>query len=150
MSDDEKDKPSWLAEIEPDGVDPVSKVTADEGDHEARIEALNRFWDTVDVAHEWVDTPRTEALPEWATISEICDLLRLNRETVTRAIRAGEIPGKKVGAQWRIHVPTLVESWRSAVDGTDGDDGAVDSSEEGAERKKTQSNSNYEPGNWIE
>jgi excisionase family DNA binding protein len=41
--------------------------------------------------------------PELLTPKEAATLLRMNLETVRRLLRAGELPGRKVGPrQWRI------------------------------------------------
>lgn len=36
------------------------------------------------------------------TPEEVADFLRLNRETVYRNLRRGQLPGIKVGSQWRV------------------------------------------------
>lgn len=36
------------------------------------------------------------------TPEEVADYLRLNRETVYRNLRRGQLPGIKVGSQWRV------------------------------------------------
>ena len=39
---------------------------------------------------------------EFLTVPEVAELLRLDTETIYRLLRAGKIPGKKVGESWRI------------------------------------------------
>jgi len=36
------------------------------------------------------------------TPEEVADYLRLNRETIYRNLRRGQLPGIKVGSQWRV------------------------------------------------
>jgi excisionase family DNA binding protein len=45
----------------------------------------------------------TERNEEWfLKLDETCELLRLARPTVKRLILQGELPGRKIGGQWRI------------------------------------------------
>lgn len=44
------------------------------------------------------------------TVREVSDLLRLNERTVLKMLQAGELPGIRIGSQWRIH-PVLLEDW---------------------------------------
>jgi excisionase family DNA binding protein len=41
------------------------------------------------------------------TPEEVADYLRLNRETVYRNLRRGQLPGIKVGSQWRVSRSSL-------------------------------------------
>ncbi len=48
-------------------------------------------------------TPETHtSSPDILTPEEAADYLRVNRETVYRRLRAGKLPGNKIGQQWRI------------------------------------------------
>lgn len=52
------------------------------------------------------------------TVKEVADLLQLNERTVLKMLQSAEIPGIRIGAQWRIH-PVLLEDWfmrKSAAD----------------------------------
>ncbi len=52
--------------------------------------------------------PHTPIPPRPYTVDEVADLLRLNRQTVLRMCRSGELAGaQKVGAHWRIPRATL-------------------------------------------
>lgn len=41
------------------------------------------------------------------TPEEVADYLRLNRETVYRNLRRGQLPGIKIGSQWRVSRSSL-------------------------------------------
>lgn len=43
-----------------------------------------------------------EALPEWLTVKEVRTYLRLSRSSVYDMIRAGSIPNRRFGRQFRI------------------------------------------------
>jgi excisionase family DNA binding protein len=49
------------------------------------------------------------SFPEVLTPEEAADYLRVDRETVYRRLRAGQLPGNKVGQQWRIRKHDLNE-----------------------------------------
>lgn len=44
------------------------------------------------------------------TVREVSELLRLNERTVLKMLQAGDLPGIRIGSQWRIH-PVLLEDW---------------------------------------
>lgn len=50
---------------------------------------------------------------ETLTPEEAAAILRVNPQTVYRALRAGKLPGAKVGAQWRILRADLEEYLRT-------------------------------------
>ena len=53
-------------------------------------------------------------VPEYLTIHEVAELLRLGRRTTYTMLREGRIPGSaKVGGQWRVHGATLI-AWMEA------------------------------------
>src|SRR5436305_7100545 len=47
--------------------------------------------------------------PALLTASEVADLLRLNLQGVQRKLQAGEIPGYRIGREWRIERAQLLE-----------------------------------------
>ena len=47
------------------------------------------------------------------TVDEVALYLRIHRSTVYRLVRAGVIPGVKVGSQWRFQ-KELVDRWMAA------------------------------------
>ena len=50
-------------------------------------------------------------MPEFLTISEVCDLLRLSERTVYTMCRAKRLPGAvKIGNQWRVDRNKLIAS----------------------------------------
>lgn len=58
-------------------------------------------------------------LPEFLTIGETAELLRLNPGTTYKMAKRGDLPGAtKVGNAWRIHRPTLLRSMTSEVRGS--------------------------------
>ena len=50
---------------------------------------------------------------ETLTPEEAAEMLRVNPQTVYRALRAGKMPGAKIGAQWRILKSDLDEYLRT-------------------------------------
>ena len=50
---------------------------------------------------------------ETLTPEEAARFLKLNPQTVYRALRAGKLPGAKVGAQWRLSKAALEEYLRT-------------------------------------
>ena len=44
------------------------------------------------------------------TVREVGELLQLNERTVLKMLQAGELPGIRIGNQWRIH-PVVLEDW---------------------------------------
>ncbi|MHB8340277.1 MAG: DUF2087 domain-containing protein [Mycobacteriales bacterium] len=66
------------------------------------------------------------------TAAEVADLLRLNHQVVQRKLQAGEIPGYRIGREWRVERGQLL-AWlerhanrcRDPVDGWFGEDGRL-------------------------
>src|SRR3712207_196053 len=46
---------------------------------------------------------------ELYTAAEVADVLRLNHQVVQRKLQAGEIPGYRIGREWRVEKSQLVE-----------------------------------------
>lgn len=51
--------------------------------------------------------------PVFYTAAEVADLLRLNHQVVQRKLQAGEIPGYRIGREWRVERAQLLE-WLEA------------------------------------
>ena len=47
-------------------------------------------------------------MPDYLTIPEVAERLRVSDKTVRRLLKRGELRGLKVGAQWRISTSDLV------------------------------------------
>jgi len=43
------------------------------------------------------------------TAAEVADMLRLNHQVVQRKLQAGEIPGYRIGREWRVEKAQLLE-----------------------------------------
>ena len=57
-------------------------------------------------------------MPEYLTIPEVCDLLRLSERTVYTMCRAKKLPGAvKVGNQWRVERRKLIASLKTDQEG---------------------------------
>jgi len=57
--------------------------------------------------------------PEILTLEETATYLRLNEQTTYRLLRAGKLPGIKIGHQWRIvreELETFMRGETSAAD----------------------------------
>ena len=53
-------------------------------------------------------------LPEFLTVGEAAELLRLDRKTVYSMIQRRELPGaRRCGRTYRIHRPTMLMSFRA-------------------------------------
>ncbi len=57
---------------------------------------------------------------EIMSIEDVADYLRLSRNTIYRLIRSGEIPGRKLGNQWRIRKPLLDKVLEMPGENSDG------------------------------
>jgi excisionase family DNA binding protein len=51
----------------------------------------------------------TERAEWWLTLDEVVSLLRMSRPTIRRHIMNGELPGAKIGGQWRVSSVELGE-----------------------------------------
>lgn len=55
------------------------------------------------------------------TIGELADYLHVHRSTLYRLLKRGQLPGFKIGSDWRFNVETI-DRWRmgqtTALDGT--------------------------------
>jgi excisionase family DNA binding protein len=47
------------------------------------------------------------------TVDEVAELLRVNRSTLYRLLKTGQIPGFRVGSDWRFN-SKAIEEWRRA------------------------------------
>ena len=45
------------------------------------------------------------------TIGELAEYLRLHRSTLYRLLKKGELPGFKIGSDWRFNVE-VIDRWR--------------------------------------
>lgn len=39
---------------------------------------------------------------EWLSVADICDYMGVSTFVVTRVLRSGELPGVKMGREWRV------------------------------------------------
>lgn len=63
-------------------------------------------------------------MPEYLTIPEVCELLRLSERTVYTMCRAKKLPGAvKVGNQWRVDRNKLIASLKADETGKKGGKG---------------------------
>jgi excisionase family DNA binding protein len=46
------------------------------------------------------------------TIGELCQYLRIHRSTVYRLLKKGQLPGFKIGSDWRFNVEAI-DQWRN-------------------------------------
>jgi excisionase family DNA binding protein len=51
------------------------------------------------------------ATPKVLTVNEIADYLRVHRSTIYRLLKKGQLPGFKIGRDWRFNVEAIDE-WR--------------------------------------
>ncbi|MFL5496782.1 MAG: PTS sugar transporter subunit IIA [Gemmatimonadales bacterium] len=54
--------------------------------------------------------PRTWPLPDLITLKQVADRLQLSERTLYRLLQRGELPGRKVGGQWRFRM-SEVDYW---------------------------------------
>jgi excisionase family DNA binding protein len=52
-----------------------------------------------------------DEIPKMLTVSELATYLRVHRSTVYRLLKSGELPGFKVGSDWRFSL-AAVDEWR--------------------------------------
>ena len=55
------------------------------------------------------------------TLEEIAEALRIHPETARKLLNSGELPGRKIGREWRIS-PQAVEAWLASGHGKGTDD----------------------------
>ncbi len=48
------------------------------------------------------------------TISEVAEVLRMHRTTIYRLVKRGDLPGFKIGGNWRVNRASL-DLWLSAA-----------------------------------
>jgi excisionase family DNA binding protein len=53
------------------------------------------------------------SLTKVLTVNELADYLRVHRSTIYRLLKKGEIPGFKIGSDWRFNVE-VIDKWRLA------------------------------------
>jgi excisionase family DNA binding protein len=51
-------------------------------------------------------------LPRWLSANEVAEMLQLERHTVYRLLRDGQLPGTKIGGQWFVTVDRLARRLR--------------------------------------
>ena len=51
---------------------------------------------------------RSISLPDVATVEDLARILRLSRSTIRGHLRAGAIPGRKIGRRWLVSRPALL------------------------------------------
>ncbi|MBF6567902.1 MAG: helix-turn-helix domain-containing protein [Candidatus Binataceae bacterium] len=45
------------------------------------------------------------------TVNELADYLRVHRSTIYRLLKKGELPGFKIGSDWRFNIEAI-DAWR--------------------------------------
>jgi excisionase family DNA binding protein len=53
-------------------------------------------------------------------VSELCSYLRVHRSTIYRLLKRGQIPGFKIGSDWRFNLEAI-DRWRLSGDLQDGE-----------------------------
>ena len=56
------------------------------------------------------------AAPKVLTVNELADYLRVHRSTIYRLLKKGQLPGFKIGSDWRFNVE-VIDEWRSEAGG---------------------------------
>jgi excisionase family DNA binding protein len=51
------------------------------------------------------------------TVTEVAEYLRVHTSTIYRLLRRGEIPGFRVGSDWRFNRESI-DAWRNSREGT--------------------------------
>jgi excisionase family DNA binding protein len=49
--------------------------------------------------------------PKVFTVNELADYLRVHRSTIYRLLKKGQLPGFKIGSDWRFNVE-VIDQWR--------------------------------------
>lgn len=52
-----------------------------------------------------------EATPKVLTVNELAEYLRVHRSTIYRLLKKGQLPGFKIGSDWRFNVE-VIDEWR--------------------------------------
>ena len=53
----------------------------------------------------------TAAAPKVLTVNELAEYLRVHRSTIYRLLKKGQLPGFKIGSDWRFNVE-VIDEWR--------------------------------------
>lgn len=80
----------------------------------------------------------TEPDREFLTTKEVAAWLDVNESTVLRAVRAGELPGRKLGKAWRFSRTALLEAFRTPSPHPADDEGDEGEEEPTAEAQSTE------------
>jgi len=67
------------------------------------------------------------------TVNELAEYLRVHRSTLYRLLKKGQLPGFKIGSDWRFNVE-VIDAWRLKQGGT-----VVTDQDSSAESHKSQS-----------
>jgi len=59
--------------------------------------------------------PRAKSIPEVLTLEEVADYLRVPKRAVERAVRRGDIPGRRIEDAWRF-LRAAIDEWLRAHD----------------------------------
>ncbi len=51
------------------------------------------------------------AAPKVLTVNELAEYLRVHRSTIYRLLKKGQLPGFKIGSDWRFNVE-VIDDWR--------------------------------------
>jgi excisionase family DNA binding protein len=51
------------------------------------------------------------AAPKVLTVNELAEYLRVHRSTIYRLLKKGQLPGFKIGSDWRFNVE-VIDEWR--------------------------------------
>jgi excisionase family DNA binding protein len=54
---------------------------------------------------------KMEAAPKVLTVNELAEYLRVHRSTIYRLLKKGQLPGFKIGSDWRFNVE-VIDEWR--------------------------------------
>ena len=49
--------------------------------------------------------------PKVLTVNELAEYLRVHRSTIYRLLKRGDLPGFKIGSDWRFNVE-VIDQWR--------------------------------------
>jgi len=51
------------------------------------------------------------SVPKVLTVNELADYLRVHRSTIYRLLKKSQLPGFKIGSDWRFNVE-VIDEWR--------------------------------------